>query len=56
MGITDEAGRVRSDQDAGERAVDAPFLRIEGGPDARKALASINALADFIEAERGKSA
>jgi acyl carrier protein len=31
-------------------------VRIEGGPDARKALASINALADFIEAERGKSA
>jgi acyl carrier protein len=31
-------------------------VRIEGGPDARKALASINALADFIEAERAKKA
>jgi acyl carrier protein len=31
-------------------------VRIEGGPDARKALASINALADFIEAERSKTA
>jgi acyl carrier protein len=31
-------------------------VRIEGGPDARKALASVNALADFIEAGRGQSA
>ena len=31
-------------------------VRIEGGPDARKALASINALADFIEAERSQTA
>ncbi|HYE44952.1 MAG TPA: phosphopantetheine-binding protein [Caulobacter sp.] len=30
-------------------------VRIEGGPDARKALASVAALADFIEAERGKA-
>lgn len=29
-------------------------VRIEGGPDARKALASVSALADFIEAERSK--
>jgi acyl carrier protein len=31
-------------------------VRIEGGPDARKALVSVNSLADFIEAERGKTA
>jgi acyl carrier protein len=31
-------------------------VRIEGGPDARKALASVAALADFIEAERSKVA
>ncbi|NBB14235.1 acyl carrier protein [Caulobacter sp. SLTY] len=31
-------------------------VRIEGGPDARKALASVASLADFIEAERSKAA
>ncbi len=31
-------------------------VRIEGGPDARKALASVSALADFIESERSKVA
>jgi acyl carrier protein len=30
-------------------------VRIEGGPDARKALASVASLADFIDAERARS-